>query len=77
MINAVHCYDPELIVLGGGIAEGVSTYIPEFQAAVDQHCWTPPGVVKITKSALESYAGAIGAACLDRTTSRRTSSNAS
>lgn len=77
MINAVHCYDPELIVLGGGIAEGVSAYIPEFQAAIDEHCWTPSGAVKIMKSALGSYAGAIGAACLDRTTSRRTPSNAS
>ena len=64
MINAVHCYDPEIIILGGGIAEGMNTYIPVFQKAIEQHCWIPPGTVKIMKSSLGIYAGAIGAACL-------------
>ena len=64
MINAVHCYDPEIIILGGGIAEGMNTYIPIFQEAIEQHCWIPPGAVKIMKSSLGIYAGAIGAACL-------------
>ena len=76
MINAVHCYDPEIIILGGGIAEGMNTYIPIFQEAIEQHCWIPPGAVKIMKSSLGIYAGAIGAACLYLNRDNKAPSNA-
>ena len=76
MINAVHCYDPEIIILGGGIAEGMNTYIPIFQEAIEQHCWIPPGVVKIMKSSLGIYAGAIGAAYLHLNMDNKAPSNA-
>ena len=76
IINAVHCYDPEIIILGGGIAEGMNTYIPVFQEAIEQHCWISPGAVKIIKSSLGIYAGAIGAACLYLNKDSKAPSNA-
>ena len=76
MINAVHCYDPEIIILGGGIAQGMNTYIPIFQEVIEQHCWIPPGAVKIVKSSLGIYAGAIGAACLHLHRDNKAPSNA-
>lgn len=64
MVNMVHCFDPEMILVGGGMMGGNEQAIEELQEAVNAHCWTPDNSNKIVSASLGNYAGAIGAACL-------------
>lgn len=61
IISYIHAYDPELIILGGGVAEGQKKLIPEIGKIVNEKAWTPWGKVKIKPGELGDYAGVIGA----------------
>lgn len=57
----IHAYDPELIILGGGVAEGQKGLIPEIEKIVSEQAWTPWGKVQIKPGELGDFAGVIGA----------------
>ena len=47
IISMVHAYDPERVILSGGIMNSASMIIPFIQQKVDSHAWTPWGKIKI------------------------------
>ncbi len=41
MVNMVHSFDPEKIVVSGGVMRSSAEMIPTFQAMLDRHTWAP------------------------------------
>lgn len=61
IINYIHAYDPEIIILGGGVMKSESTIIPYLKNRVDSLAWCPSGKVKIIASTLGDNAAVFGA----------------
>lgn len=51
-VNLIVAFDPELIVVGGGISQSAETILPAIQQHVDRHAHTPWGRVRVVRSAL-------------------------
>jgi glucokinase len=60
-VGLVHAYDPEMIVIGGGVMESASVIIPAIESYVQQHAWTPWGKVKVRAAELGNNAALLGA----------------
>jgi glucokinase len=60
-VGLIHAYDPERIVIGGGVMHSAAVILPYIQAYVSQHAWTPWGKVQIVAAQLGSDAGLFGA----------------
>ena len=54
-VNLIHAYDPEIVILGGGIMAGVEVILPAISGHVRHHAHTPWGKVRVV-------AGELGAA---------------
>jgi len=50
IINQIHAYDPELVVIGGGIMKSGSKILSHIISMVEKHAWTPWGKVKIVQA---------------------------
>ena len=61
IVNLIHAYDPEVVVIGGGVMHRHEELIPLINEKVHQHAWTPWGKVDIRPSKLLSDAGIYGA----------------
>jgi glucokinase len=61
IVNLIHAYDPEVVVIGGGVMQRHEELIPLIKKIVHQHAWTPWGKVDIRASALLADAGLYGA----------------
>jgi len=60
-LSLVHAYDPELIVLGGGVMKNGYPLLRRLQAHVHEQAWTPWGKVQFRPAALGSNAALLGA----------------
>ncbi|HET9825149.1 MAG TPA: ROK family protein [Chitinophagaceae bacterium] len=60
IINLIHAYDPEVVVLGGGIMNSKEEIIPYIQQRVDQYAWCPWGKVQVRASELMDDAAILG-----------------
>jgi glucokinase len=61
--SLVNVLDPEMVVIGGGIADANDALFRPLEVAVDEFEWRPGGArVRILKAALGPNAGAFGAA---------------
>ena len=60
-VGLVHAYDPEKIVMGGGVMRRADLIVPFVQAYVKQHAWTPWGTVEVVAAELGNHAGLLGA----------------
>jgi glucokinase len=60
-VGLIHAYDPERIVIGGGVMRSASVILPFVQAYVNEHAWTPWGKVQIVAAQLGNNAGLFGA----------------
>src|SRR5882724_8164547 len=59
----INVLDPEIVVLGGGIADANEALFDPLQAHLDEFEWRPGGArVRLAKAALGRNAGAAGAA---------------
>ncbi len=59
----INVLDPELVVIGGGMANADAALFEPLAAALDEYEWRPGGArVRVVKAALGSNAGATGAA---------------
>jgi glucokinase len=63
-INLIHAYDPEILVLTGGIMASGSQITPYIRQQVEAHAWTPWGNVKIEAAEYQSTAALLGMAHL-------------
>ena len=61
VINLIHLFDPERIVLGGAVLRRAEIVIPWIQRRVDAHAWTPWGRVAIVGARFPDVAGLLGA----------------
>jgi glucokinase len=61
IISYIHAYDPEKVILGGGILKSQAEIVPYIQDKVDKHAWTPWGKVAIIASSLDDSAAIVGA----------------
>jgi glucokinase len=52
VVSLIHAYDPELVILGGGIMASAATILPCVQEYVDRHVHTPWGRVRVVASEL-------------------------
>lgn len=67
VVSLIHAYDPDLVVLGGGIAEASAQFVPALQSYIDEHTWTlPRGRVRVTRAELGDTAALLGIAALAR-----------
>jgi len=60
-VGLIHAYDPECIVIGGGVMRSANAILPYIQNFVNDHAWTPWGKVKIVAAQLGNNAGLFGA----------------
>lgn len=61
VVGLIHAYDPEKVIIGGGVMRSASVIIPFVQQYVKDHAWTPWGTVKVVAAELGNNAGLLGA----------------
>ncbi len=61
VVQLIHAYDPEIVVLGGGIMKSASAILPVLQAHADRYAWTPWGKVVLRNAELGNQAALLGA----------------
>ena len=66
IVNLIHAYDPERVIVGGGIMAGEADFFPELQRCVLAHAHTPWGQVSIVRSQLGDIAALFGGEYLIR-----------
>ena len=59
-VSLIHAYDPEVLVIGGGIAAAGETVLRPIREEVRRHAWTPWGEVRIVPSELGHDAALVG-----------------
>jgi glucokinase len=63
--NVMNCFDPEVLIIGGGVSEGDSMVIDEVKRVVKKRCFKIISEnTKICRAELGTNAGVIGAAAL-------------
>jgi len=60
IISLIHAYDPEVVVLGGGVMNRSDEVLPYVREKVLPHVWCPWGQVQIRPTQLLSDAGILG-----------------
>jgi len=63
-LSLVHAYDPELLIVGGGVLKSSYPLLPAIQRHIDSCAWTPWGRVAVVPAALGNDAALLGAALL-------------
>jgi len=61
VVNLIHAYDPEVVVIGGGAMSSGEIILPGITEFVHRHAWTPWGKVDIRASTLLNDAAIYGA----------------
>lgn len=59
-VDAVHAFDPSLIVFGGGVMRSADRILPFLQKYVDENTWSPWGKARIVRAQLDDHAAALG-----------------
>ena len=60
-VGLIHAYDPEKIVIGGGVMGNAKLIVPTIQRYVERHSWTPWGTVRVAAAELGNQAALMGA----------------
>ena len=63
IINYIHAYDPEVIVMGGGIMRSADIILPYLKERIDRLVWAPENKVEINASLLGDNAALLGISC--------------
>ena len=59
-VAMIHAYDPELLVIGGGVMKSANVILPAIEAHVHQYAWTPWGKVQVRAADLGNNAALLG-----------------
>jgi len=60
-VGLVHAYDPEIVVIGGGVMKSADVIIPYLESYVHKYAWTPWGKVQVCAAELGNNAVLLGA----------------
>ena len=60
-VSMVHAYDPEVLILGGGVMNSAEEILPAVSEYSHRHAWTPWGKVMVRVATLMDRASLIGA----------------
>jgi glucokinase len=60
IINLLHAYDPDKLILGGGIMESKAEIIPFIEKRIRERSWLPETGIQITAAVQTKYAGLQG-----------------
>ncbi|MDR2425545.1 MAG: ROK family protein [Prevotellaceae bacterium] len=60
VVSYIHAYDPEIVVLGGGIMKSGDIIIPHIQQKIDRYAWCPSEKVILTAANLGDRAALAG-----------------
>jgi glucokinase len=63
-INMIHAYDPEMVIIGGGVMKSADRILPYLQEQVNKYAWTPWGKPMVKAAHFVDQAGLLGAAWL-------------
>lgn len=63
-VAAIHAFDPELLVYGGGVMKSADAVIPFIQDYVNKYAWTPWGKVQVRAAQLGNDAALLGVIAL-------------
>lgn len=58
--NLVHSFDPEKIIVSGGIMKSASRILPVLQKCVDTRTWLPSGAVAVVAATQPEFAALLG-----------------
>ncbi len=61
IISMIHAFDPEVIILSGGIMKSAPVILPELQKRIDKYAWTPWGKVMLLEAEHINSAALYGA----------------
>lgn len=64
IVTMIHAYDPEKVIIGGGVMKSKNIILPHIRKKVGQHAWTPWGTVEIEGANFTDQAGMLGIAYL-------------
>ena len=73
IVNLIHAYDPERVIVGGGVMAGAADFFPELERRVLERAHTPWGRVSLVRGELGDAAALFGGDYLAR---QRLSGNA-
>jgi glucokinase len=59
-VSMVHAYDPEVLVISGGLMHQASIILPHLQMMIDKYSWLRPGTTRVLKSQQQVYAALLG-----------------
>jgi glucokinase len=59
-ITAIHSFDPEVLIYGGGVLKSADVVIPFLQDYVSRYAWTPWGKVRVRPAQLGNDAALLG-----------------
>ncbi len=65
-VAAVHSFDPELVIFGGGVMGSAAQILPSLRQYVDDNAWTPWGKVRLQAASLGNDAALLGVPSLFR-----------
>jgi len=60
-VALVHAYDPEMVVIGGGVMQSADDILPFVKEHVEEHVWTSWGTPEVCAAALGGSAALLGA----------------
>ncbi|MHB8502472.1 MAG: ROK family protein [Candidatus Acidiferrales bacterium] len=60
-VGLIHAFDPEILIIGGGVMNSAEIVVPFVQEHVSRHAWTPWGKVEVRPAKLGTSAGLLGA----------------
>ena len=60
-VSLIHAYDPEVVVIGGGVMRRAAEVLPFVESHVHRHAWTPWGRVAVRAAELGTRAALLGA----------------
>ncbi len=60
IVTYIHAYDPEIVVLGGGVMNSAKVIIPYVKEKVERYAWCPSSVIQIKMAQLSENAALHG-----------------
>lgn len=64
ILNLIFAYDPERVVIGGGVMHSAGVILPFLQHKIDQAAWLPENAVQLVAAQQPDWAGVLGMAYL-------------